>query len=152
MLAPSSDVYDLCGDFLDPYWTSLTPERAFLARVFVDHCCETDNSARLEATLPVVTALAFRIQEAYNGLVDVVRESDENQTFLRPEGLLKKPRDCFIIERTLDLAKDEDDRADKEFIISEMLKLGVKLDYSDEIGRRKMFQLLRKFVEPAILP
>ena len=42
-----------------------------------------------------------------------------------------------------DLAKEEDEKADREFIIAEMLKLAVNLDYTDEVGRRKMFQLMR---------
>ena len=44
---------------------------------------------------------------------------------------------------------DEDEDAemelgDKEFVISELLKLAVNLDYADETGRRKMFALIRK--------
>ena len=38
----------------------------------------------------------------------------------------------------------EDIIFDKEFVIAELLKLAVHLDYSDEIGRRKMFQLVRE--------
>jgi condensin complex subunit 3 len=30
-----------------------------------------------------------------------------------------------------------------EFVIGEMLRLAVHLDYADEIGRRKMFALVR---------
>jgi len=41
--------------------------------------------------------------------------------------------------------KFDDERLEGEFVIGEMLKLAVSLDYSDEIGRRKMFQLTRKF-------
>ncbi|KAF8636938.1 hypothetical protein AX17_003189 [Amanita inopinata Kibby_2008] len=133
--ASRPEIYDGL-EFSDPYWTLLTPERAFLARVFVDHCCATKNSARLEATLPVVTALAFRIQEAYNNLVDRVRTLEE-------ERLLRPPED---------LAKEEDERADREFVIGEMLKLAVNLDYSDEIGRRKMFQLMRDMLSQEALP
>ena len=55
---------------IDEYWATLTPETAFLVRVFVEHCKDTKEEARLEAALPVVTAMAFRIQEAYNGLMD----------------------------------------------------------------------------------
>jgi condensin complex subunit 3 len=39
----------------------------------------------------------------------------------------------------------EDARIDKESVIAELLKLAVHLDYSDEIGRRKMFQLVREW-------
>lgn len=39
----------------------------------------------------------------------------------------------------------EIDQGDKEFIISELLKLAVNLDYADETGRRKMFALIRAY-------
>lgn len=42
----------------------------------------------------------------------------------------------------------EDVRMDREFVIGEMLKLAVNLDYTDEIGRRKMFSLVREFRGP----
>lgn len=40
--------------------------------------------------------------------------------------------------------ESEMERGDKEFIISELLRLAVNLDYADETGRRKMFALVRK--------
>jgi condensin complex subunit 3 len=96
----------------DEYWTSLTPEKAFLARVFVDHCIAQKDENRLEETLPVVTALAFRIQDEYNSLVSAT--NDENGEI-----------------------------AEQAFIVGELLRLALNLDYADEIGRRKMFQLAR---------
>lgn len=52
-------------------------------------------------------------------------------------------------ERPDDDEEDEDaemELGDKEFIISELLKLTVSLDYSDEIGRRKTFALIRMYL------
>ena len=115
---------------VDSYWTSLTPETAFLARVFVDHCKATKDDARIEATLPVVTALAFRIQGAYNELMEDTRNSEE-------EGAVRKLSE----EEKIRL---EDERMDKEFVIGEVLKLAVNLDYSDDHGRRTMFVLIRE--------
>ena len=114
---------------IDEYWATLTPETAFLVRVFVEHCKDTKEEARLEAALPVVTAMAFRIQEAYNGLMGSLRTVEEE----------KLMRDFDEQEQT----KVDEELHEKEFIIGEMLKLAVNLDYSDEIGRRKMFQLVR---------
>jgi condensin complex subunit 3 len=48
--------------------------------------------------------------------------------------------------------EEEDARIDKEFIIGEMLKVAVHLDYADEIGRRKMFQLVRDMISQETLP
>ena len=114
------DIFDAL-EFGDAYWASLTPERAFLARVFVSHCINTKDNTRLEDALPVVTALAFRIQGAYNALLEDMHSSggDEDE-------------------------EKEDERLDRVSVIGEMLRLAVDLDYADEIGRRKMFQLVRK--------
>lgn len=95
----------------------MTPEKAFLARVFVQHCIASKDTARLEGSLPVVTSLAFRIQAGYNDLLERGNGEDE-----------------------------EDARADGEFVLGEMLRLACDLDYGDEIGRRKMFQLVRECV------
>lgn len=67
---------------------------------------------RLEEALPVVTALAFLVQDEFNKLVPSVNT-------------------------------EENDIAERSFIVGELLSLAVNLDYADEIGRRKMFTLAR---------
>ncbi|WWC92262.1 uncharacterized protein L201_007216 [Kwoniella dendrophila CBS 6074] len=108
-------------EFNDEFWSSLTPEKAFLARVFVDHCFSNKDEARLEEALPVVTALAFCIQNEYNKLVGSTNDGNGDVT-------------------------------DRAFIVGELLKLAVNLDYADEIGRRKMFQLAREMISQSNLP
>lgn len=126
-------------EFGDAFWENLTPEKAFLARVFVDQCVAAKNDARLEATLPVVTAMAFRIQERYNDLMVLVQgEIDERSTRLE--------------EREEDRTRREEERMSQEFTLTELLKLAVNLDYADEIGRRKMFQLVRAMIAHQALP
>jgi condensin complex subunit 3 len=78
-----------------------------------------------------VTALAFRIQLGYNALLEDIQAEEERVE--RGEVGLDEARQ-----------RREDERMDGEFVIGEMLKLAVDLDYADEIGRRKMFQLVRK--------
>ena len=111
----------------EDYWTSITPERAFLARVFVDQCIAKKDNLKLDSTLPVVTALAFRISDAYNALVEQVHE-DATAAF---DELDEDER-----------ARREEARLDREFAIGEMLRLALNLDYGDEIGRRKMLELV----------
>jgi condensin complex subunit 3 len=60
--------------------------------------------------VPVVTALAFYIQDEYNKMVN---------------------------------SEEEEDILNRSFIVGELLRLAINLDYADEIGRRKMFQLAR---------
>jgi len=126
-------------EFGDTFWESLTPEKTFLARVFVDQCVVAKNEARLEATLPVVTAMAFRIQERYNDLMVLIQgELDEGPSRFN--------------EREEDRIRREEERMSQEFILTELLKLVVNLDYADEIGRRKMFQLVRAMIAHQALP
>ncbi|WVQ85926.1 hypothetical protein IAT38_008094 [Cryptococcus sp. DSM 104549] len=112
-------------EFGDDYWTSLTPEKAFLARVFVDRCISIKDTIRLEDSLPVVTAFAFLIQDQYNSLAETITNGN---------------------------GEEESDSADQAFVVGELLKLAVNLDYADEIGRRKMFQLARDMISQANLP
>ncbi|KAJ3556048.1 hypothetical protein NM688_g2240 [Phlebia brevispora] len=93
------------------------------------------DEARLENSLPVVTALAFRIQTAYNDLL-LELQDEEEELLLRGE----------IPEER------EESRMEREFVIGELLRLAVNLDYADEIGRRKMFQLVRDMISQNILP
>jgi condensin complex subunit 3 len=98
--------------------------------VFVQHCIATSSTERLESALPVVTALAFRIQSTYNDLLELIQAEEEDQLL----GVDDEER-----------VKREEERCDKEFVMGEMCVLAVRLDYSDEIGRRKMFQLVREY-------
>ncbi|KAG2090779.1 nuclear condensing complex subunit [Suillus discolor] len=122
-------------EFNDAYWANLTPERAFFARVLVDHCIAIKNAEKLDASLPVVTDLAYRIQAAYNAYQEDL-EVAEQERVIRGEST----------------EEEEEARIDKEFVIGEMLKVAVNLDYADEIGRRKMFQLVRDMISQEALP
>ena len=70
-----------------------------------------------------MTALAFRLQTSYNTILEAVQAEDSG-------------------------IEDNDDREEKafaiEFTLGELLRLAVHLDYSDEIGRRKMFGVISK--------
>jgi condensin complex subunit 3 len=63
--------------------------------------------------MPVVTALAFRTQDEYNKLVSAANDDEVK----------------------------EGDIEGRAFIVGELLRLAIHLDYADETGRRKMFQL-----------
>ncbi|KAJ7722735.1 nuclear condensing complex subunit [Mycena maculata] len=125
--------------FDDAFFANLTMERIFIARVFVDHCISLEDKGRGEqkmesAGIPVVTSCAFRIQAGYNDLV----VAEEEMEALRQNGR--------------DDDEKEEARLAKEFTVSEMLRLAVNLDYSDEIGRRKMFALVRDMLTRPTLP
>jgi condensin complex subunit 3 len=123
------------------FWKELTPESAVLARVFVEHCIETNDEARLEAaSLPVVTAFAFHLQEAYNALLDILQDAENAQ-------LLNAGED----EEEEEIERREEDLAKREIILAELLRMALRLDYMDEIGRRKVFSVVRKRLLPPTL-
>ncbi|KAI0674717.1 nuclear condensing complex subunit [Trametes maxima] len=138
------DIYEHIDFSSEDYWATITPERAFLARVFAEQCIAKEEAHRVEASLPVVTAMAFRIQEAYLALVEHVSASpapaaddDDDETDADAEDA-----------RT----RHEESRLEQEFAIGELLRLGRVRDYSDEIGRRKTFALVRGMLAQDVLP
>ncbi len=111
------------------FWKTLTPQTALLVRVFIEHISDPSfkrSSDLFESSLfPVLTAYAFYLQEYINGILDVLYPGEE------PEHIVEED------ERSLD---------ERVFILGEMLKIAVKLDFSDEIGRRKVSGVLRAFI------
>lgn len=116
----SSCCYDR-ADNLDNFWENLTPESAFLLRVFADYCADTSNEDRLEAALPELTRHAF-IVEKY---VKLLEEAND-------------------INAVMD--DGEGDHAEVSFIVEQLLAVACKMDYGDEIGRRRMDNLVRSIL------
>ena len=122
----------------DAFWSNLSPETALLARIFVEHCIDTKDQSKLESSLPVVTALAFQVQSQFNRFLALFQETEEAKDLNDQD--------------TEELDNREDQMADVELILNEILQLAAHLDYSDEIGRRKMFGVARESFswEPSI--
>ncbi|KAI4282936.1 MAG: hypothetical protein L6R38_002555 [Xanthoria sp. 2 TBL-2021] len=118
--------------FNDPFWDHLTPESVFVARSFNDFCKGGEDGkfeALAEEKMPEVTKLAFFVQRYVNDLVS-----------------------CIRYNSALGEGEPEEDTVEKEFIVEQLLRIAEALDYSDEIGRRKMFALLRETLAIAELP
>ncbi|THH04391.1 hypothetical protein EW145_g5552 [Phellinidium pouzarii] len=123
-------------EFGDNFWQSLTREKAFLARVFVDYCIQSKDEARIETNMPVMTALAFKIQALYNDLLNRVQTDEEIKVFGGDMAESSKNEDAL----------------EMQFILAELMKLAINMDYADEIGRRKMFALVRNMISQDSLP
>lgn len=103
--------------FDDEYFEHLSAESAFLVRSFNDYCRgapEGEMAGVLEEKMPEVTRLAFYLQRYMNKLVAALTSEEEEEV------------------------------AELEFIVTQMLMIAARTDYGDEIGRRKMFALLRE--------
>ncbi|BGP37334.1 chromosome condensation complex Condensin, subunit G [Rhodotorula kratochvilovae] len=110
-------------EFGDAYYQTLSPSTAFLARVYLDHL-RAAESPLLPDIEPVVTALAYFLQSEWTQLV-VALEADE---------------------------RNDEREASGEFVVGELVGIAVNLDYGDEIGRRKMFELMREMLQHSLLP
>ncbi|KAJ6624265.1 nuclear condensing complex subunit [Mycena sp. CBHHK59/15] len=137
ILSARPDLFDTFV-FSDDYWKLLTPESAVLARVFLEQCLTVEREDRLEsASLPVVTAFAFHIQDAYNQLLGILDDAEVAKALSGDE----------------EVADDmEEELAKKEIILGELLRMAVKLDYMDEIGRRKVYSVTRDMLAHPQLP
>ncbi|KAJ5641921.1 hypothetical protein N7490_005921 [Penicillium lividum] len=117
--------------FDEPFWESLTAESAFLLRSFNDFC-RVENDGKYEGLaeekMPEVTALGYFLAKYMNELLQRKKSSKESGD-----------------------ANDED-AVEQEFIVEQLLHIAITLDYSDEVGRRKMFALLRESLAVPELP
>ncbi|KAL8959049.1 MAG: hypothetical protein Q9193_004013 [Seirophora villosa] len=117
--------------FDDAFWGRLTPESVFVVRSFNDFCNDETASFRLlaEEKMPEVTKFAFFLQRYTNELIN-----------------------CMRYNNAMTEAEEQEDTVEKEFILEQLLHIAKALDYSDEIGRRKMFSLLRETLAVEELP
>ncbi|KAI1085892.1 condensin subunit Cnd3 [Whalleya microplaca] len=120
--------------FDDTFWETLSAESVFIARSFNDFCRAEGNGkyeSLVEEKLPEVTKLAFFLERYLNVLIEAIRRVN-NQDQVDDE--------------------EEEDTVEQEFIVEQLLHIILTLDYSDEVGRRKMFALLRQSLSIAELP
>ncbi|KAF1981724.1 ARM repeat-containing protein [Aulographum hederae CBS 113979] len=124
-------------EFADPFWNpgNLNPEAVFVARTFNEYC-RTAGSTQLEGVveerMPEVTKFAFLLQKHIEVLVEGVR----------------------LVANAADGEEGdaEEDTVQQEFCVEQMLHIALTLDYSDEVGRRKMFSVMRESLACPDLP
>ncbi|KAK1598760.1 nuclear condensing complex subunit [Colletotrichum navitas] len=119
--------------FDNQFWETLSAESVFMARSFNDFCRNEGNGkfeSLVEEKLPEVTTLAFYLERYISVLIEAIKRVSE-------------------IEGEED---EEEDTVEQEFIVEQLLHIAITLDYSDEVGRRKMFALLRQSLSVPELP
>ncbi|KAI0892877.1 condensin subunit Cnd3 [Annulohypoxylon nitens] len=121
-------------EFDDNFWETLSAESVFIARSFNDFCRTEANGkyeSLIEERLPEVTKLAFFLERYLNVLIEAIKRVNSQDN---TEG------------------DEEEDTVEQEFIVEQLLHIILTLDYSDEVGRRKMFALLRQTLSIPELP
>ncbi|KAI3620593.1 hypothetical protein CBS9595_002560 [Malassezia furfur] len=119
------------------YWATVTPESALLARCFVLFCQAHQRETLLDACLPMVTELVFRIEAEYRALSVLLEQQASEEEDDEDEAMP---------------AIQDDSSLARIFVVNEMLALAIHCDYGDEMGRRKMFMLVREMLANAWLP
>lgn len=116
----------------DRFWETLSAEAAFMARSYNEFCRNEGNGKYewlVEEKLPEVTKLAFYLERYLQALIEALGRVAEQ------EG-----------------EDEEEDSVEQEFIVEQLLHIAMTLDYSDEVGRRKMFTLMRSSLSIPDLP
>ena len=133
------------------FWDSLSAESAFMVRTFNDFCRVHSNGryeALVEEKMPEVTRFAFYLQ----------RHVEHYMEARKKESISGQDDDD-----AMDIDDDDgdvggkdgstgDDTVEQEFIVEQLLHIAQSLDYSDEVGRRKMFALMREMLATPDLP
>ncbi len=112
------------------FWDHLTPESVFMARSFNDFGKQEGEGkfeSLVEEKMPEVTMLVIYLHRYTYELVDILRSNGATD-------------------------EDEEDTVEREFVVEQLLQIAKTLDYSDEVGRRKMFAWLRETLAIAELP
>ncbi|KAI5887283.1 uncharacterized protein SCHCODRAFT_060997 [Schizophyllum commune H4-8] len=124
--------------FEERYWLDLTPESAVLARIFIEECAANEKADLMEsASVPVVTAFAFLLQERYNAMLQRIQGAE----MAAGSGISEEEEEEL-----------EEEIAKAEVILAELLRISKKLDYMDEIGRRKVFSVVKDMLAHPQLP
>ncbi|EOD51203.1 putative condensin subunit cnd3 protein [Neofusicoccum parvum UCRNP2] len=115
------------------FWDDLVPESAFVARTFNDYC-RTSGDSRLQSLvedkMPEVTKYGYLIQKHIQKLIEGVQKVADDEE--DPEA--------------------EEDAVQQEFCVEQLLHIALTLDYTDEMGRRKMFSAMREALATPELP
>jgi len=122
------DYFNLMS-FDDAFWLDLSAESAFMARSFYDYCsrnADAQRKAEEDQKFPEVTRFGFHLQRELNRALELRGSSEEE-----------------VEEETI---------AEQEFIAEQLLHIAHTLDYTDEVGRRKMHSLLGSMLSMADLP
>ena len=115
-------------EFDEIFWTHLTPETAFMVRTFSDFCKHDDmHEAMHEERMPEVSQIGFYLQQHLNSLLQNIRPAAPND-------------------------EHEERLAEEDFMVEQLLHITQNLDYTDHVGKQRMFSLMRESIAIPDLP
>jgi condensin complex subunit 3 len=119
------------------FWKNLDAQTAFIARTFNDYCHNADDARAqdlMEDKMPEVTMFAFVLQKELNSLMELVQKG------------------AVMEEDDPEAEEVQEDAEEQDFIVQQLLHIAMTLDYTDEMGRRQMYNIMRESIAKAHLP
>ena len=122
--------------FDDDFWRDLEPASAFVVRSLHDYLQDTDNEQvrdMLEDKFPTVKHLAFHMRDKINAAIQAT------------EKMAVIDDDDPEVDEAREIAED------CNFVARQLMHVCLSLDYSDEMGRRNMYGIMREAIaQPAL--
>lgn len=119
------------------FWQELDSQQAFIARTMNDYCSNVaDDRIRdmIEDKMPEITMFAFVVLKHLNTLMELVEKV------------------ALMDEEDPEIEEAQEDVEEKDFVVQQLLHIALTLDYSDEVGRRQMYNIMRGALARAQLP
>ena len=119
------------------FWNSLDAQTAFIARTLNDYCQTTQDDrvqGMIEDKMPEVTMFAFVLQRELNSLMELVDKV------------------AVMEEDDPEVEEAQEDVEEQDFVVQQLLHIAQTLDYTDEMGRRQMYNIMREAIAKAQLP
>lgn len=119
------------------FWNNLDAQTAFIARTLNDYSQSTDDEriqSMIEDKMPEVTMFAFVLQRELNSLMELVDKV------------------AMMEEDDPEIEEAQEDVEEQDFVVQQLLHIANTLDYTDEMGRRQMYNIMREAISKAQLP
>lgn len=119
------------------FWKNLDTQTAFIARTFNDYCHSTEDARAqdmIEDKMPEVTMFAFVLQKELNSLMEL------------------NLKGAVMDEDDPEAEEVREDYDEQEFVVQQLLHIAMTLDYTDEMGRRQIYNIMRESIAKAHLP
>ncbi|KAF2852045.1 condensin complex component cnd3 [Plenodomus tracheiphilus IPT5] len=132
-------------DYLDyvsfdhDFWNDLDAQTSFIVRSLNDYAQNTEDASikeKIEEKMPEVSSFAFILQKELRSLMEIstkallLEEDDDPEEFKH------------VVE----------DLEETEFVVQQLLHIAKTLNYTDEIGRRQVYNITREAIAKAQLP
>jgi condensin complex subunit 3 len=124
-------------EFDHDFWTALDPPAAFVVRSLNDYGQDTDDERvreMIEEKLPEVKMIAYILQTELNNVI------------------ANAVKVALIDEDDPDADEIQEVAEECTFVAQQLLQISLTLDYSDEMGRRQMYNIMREAIAKPQLP